>query len=151
MASEEGIGRTYTYLCQRANGQTICVDVKLLGTTEGLSQNSAMLVLLHELCRFLGTYIMGVWCHGTHIVIYVMSGSVWVWFITLLAGFPHLWPLTTHLFYPYKIPLFHFRTVIDTICAHLTSYNTWMLYAGWSVSRGCIQEQQQEVLAQVLR
>jgi hypothetical protein len=60
MASEEGIGRTYTYLCQRANGQTICVDVKLLGTTEGLSQNSAMLVLLHELCRFLGTYIMGV-------------------------------------------------------------------------------------------
>jgi hypothetical protein len=38
MASQEGIGRTYTCMCQRANGQAVCVDVKLLGNTEGLSQ-----------------------------------------------------------------------------------------------------------------
>jgi hypothetical protein len=75
MASQEGIGRTYTCLCQRKNGQAVCVDVKLLGTTEGLSQNSAILVLPHEYGRFLGAYIMGIWCHGTTIVIYVMSGS----------------------------------------------------------------------------
>jgi hypothetical protein len=60
MASQEGIGRTYTYLCQRANDQAIWVDVKLLGTIEGLSQNSAILVLLHEYGRFLGAYIMGI-------------------------------------------------------------------------------------------
>jgi hypothetical protein len=39
VASQEGIERTYTCLCQRASGQAVCVDVKLLGTTEGLSQN----------------------------------------------------------------------------------------------------------------
>jgi hypothetical protein len=54
MASEERIGRTYTCLCQRANGQAVCVDVKLLGTTEGISQISAILVLLQEYGRFLG-------------------------------------------------------------------------------------------------
>jgi hypothetical protein len=59
MASQEGIGKTYTCMCQRANGQAVCVDVKLLGTIEGLYQNSAMLVLLHEYGRFLGAYIMG--------------------------------------------------------------------------------------------
>jgi hypothetical protein len=60
MASEEGIGRTYTYLCQITDGQAVCVDVELLGTTEGLSQNSAILVLLHEYGRFLGAYMMGI-------------------------------------------------------------------------------------------
>jgi hypothetical protein len=60
MASQEGIGRTYKCLCQRANGQAVCVDVKLIGTTEGLSQNSAILVLLHKYGRFLGAYIMGI-------------------------------------------------------------------------------------------
>jgi hypothetical protein len=40
MASQEGIGRIYTCLCHRANGQAVCVDVKLPGTTEGLSQTS---------------------------------------------------------------------------------------------------------------
>jgi hypothetical protein len=59
MASQEGTRKTYTCLCQRANGQVVCVDVKLLGTTEGLYQNSATLVLLHEYGRFLGAYIMG--------------------------------------------------------------------------------------------
>jgi hypothetical protein len=59
MDSQEGIGRMYTCLCQRANGQVVCVDVKLLGTTEGLSQNSAILVLLHEYGWSLGAYIMG--------------------------------------------------------------------------------------------
>jgi hypothetical protein len=59
MASQEGIGRTYTCLCQRENGQVVCVDVKLLGTTEGLIQNSDILVLLHEYGRFFGAYIMG--------------------------------------------------------------------------------------------
>jgi hypothetical protein len=47
-------------MCQRANGQAVCVDVKLLGTTEGLSQNSAILVLLHENGWFKGVYIMGI-------------------------------------------------------------------------------------------
>jgi hypothetical protein len=42
MASQEGIGRTYTCLCQRANDQAVCVDVKLLGTTEGLRQTSVI-------------------------------------------------------------------------------------------------------------
>jgi hypothetical protein len=76
MASQEGIGRTYTCLCQRANYQAIYIDVKLLGTTEGISQKSAMLVLLHEYGRCLGAYIMGILCHGTNIVLCVMSGSV---------------------------------------------------------------------------
>jgi hypothetical protein len=151
MASQEGIWRTYTCMCQRANGQAVCVDVKLLGTTEGFSQNSAILVLLHEYDRFLGAYIMGIWWHGTDIVIHVMNGSVRVWFITLLAGFPHLWPLMTQLFSPYKIPLFHFRKVIGTLCAHLTSYKTWMLHALWAAIRGCIKGHQKEVLAQVIQ
>jgi hypothetical protein len=60
MASQEGIRKTYTCLCQRTNGQAVCVDVKLFGTTEGLYQNSAILVLLHEYGRFLGACIMGI-------------------------------------------------------------------------------------------
>jgi hypothetical protein len=60
MASQERIRKTYTYLCQITIVQAICVDVKLLGTTEGLYQNSAILVLLHEYGRFLGAYIMGI-------------------------------------------------------------------------------------------
>jgi hypothetical protein len=60
MASQEGIRKTYTCLCQRTDCQAVCVDVKLRGTTEGLYQNSATLVLLHEYGRFLGTYIMGI-------------------------------------------------------------------------------------------
>jgi hypothetical protein len=60
MASQEGIRKTYTCLCQRANGRAVCVDVKLFGTTEGLYQNSATLVLLHDYGRFLGAYIMGI-------------------------------------------------------------------------------------------
>jgi hypothetical protein len=58
--SQEGIGRTYTCLCHRANGHTVCVDVKLLGTTEGLIQNSVILVLLHEYGQVLGAHIMGI-------------------------------------------------------------------------------------------
>jgi hypothetical protein len=60
MASQEGIGRTYTCLYQKPNGQAICVDVKLIGSTEGIIQNSAILVLLHEYGRFLGAYIIGI-------------------------------------------------------------------------------------------
>jgi hypothetical protein len=60
MASQEGIRKTYTCMCQRTNGQAVCVDVKLLGITEGLYQNSATLVLMHEYGRFLGAYIMGI-------------------------------------------------------------------------------------------
>jgi hypothetical protein len=60
MTSQEGIGKTYTCMCQRTDGKAFCVDVKLLGTTEGISQNSAMLVLLHEYGRILGAYIMGI-------------------------------------------------------------------------------------------
>jgi hypothetical protein len=41
------------HVCAKeANGQAVCVDVKLLGTTEGLYQNSANIVLLHEYGRF---------------------------------------------------------------------------------------------------
>jgi hypothetical protein len=76
MASQEGIGTTYTCLCQRTNGQAVCVDVKIPGITEGLYQKSAMLVLLHEYRRFLGAYIMGILYYGTNIVIYVMPGSM---------------------------------------------------------------------------
>jgi hypothetical protein len=60
MASQEGIERTFKCLCQRANGQAVFVDVKLLGTTEGLSKNSAILVLLHEYGWLLGTCILGI-------------------------------------------------------------------------------------------
>jgi hypothetical protein len=60
MASQEVTGRTYTCLCQIANDQAVCIDMRLLGITEGISQNSAILVLLHEYGRFLGAYIMGV-------------------------------------------------------------------------------------------
>jgi hypothetical protein len=60
MASQERIGKTYTCLCQITDGQAVCVDVKLLGTTKGLYQNSDILVLLHEYGRFLGAYIMGI-------------------------------------------------------------------------------------------
>jgi hypothetical protein len=60
MASQEGIRKTYIFMCQRTNGKAVCVGVKLLGTTEGLYQNSATLVLLHEYGRFLGAYIMGI-------------------------------------------------------------------------------------------
>jgi hypothetical protein len=60
MASQEGIGKTYTCLCHRTDGQAVCVDVKLLGTTEGIYQNSAILVLLHGYGRFFGAYIMGI-------------------------------------------------------------------------------------------
>jgi hypothetical protein len=60
MASQEGSGKTYTRLFQRTDGQDVCVDVKLLWTTEGIYQNSAMLVLLHEYGRILGAYIMGI-------------------------------------------------------------------------------------------
>jgi hypothetical protein len=60
MAYQEGIGKTYTCLCQIKYGQAFCVDVKLLGTTEGPYQNSAILVLLHEYGRILGAYIMGI-------------------------------------------------------------------------------------------
>jgi hypothetical protein len=60
MASQEGIRKTYTCLCQITDGQAVCVDVKLLGTTAGLCQNSAILVLLHEYGRILGAYIMGI-------------------------------------------------------------------------------------------
>jgi hypothetical protein len=60
MASQEGIRKTYTCLCQRTNGQAVCVDVKLLGKTEGIYQNSDMLVLLHEYGQFWVACIMGI-------------------------------------------------------------------------------------------
>jgi hypothetical protein len=60
MASQEGIRKTYTCLCQRTNGQAVCVDVKLLGTAEHLSQDSVFLVVMHEYGRFLGACIMDI-------------------------------------------------------------------------------------------
>jgi hypothetical protein len=60
IASQEGIGSAYTCMCQVAVDQAVYVDVKLLGTTEVLSQHSAILVPLHEYGRFLGAYTMGI-------------------------------------------------------------------------------------------
>jgi hypothetical protein len=60
MASQEGIRNTYTCLWQRTYGQAVCVAVKIFGTTEGLYQNSDILVLLYEYGRILGAYIMGI-------------------------------------------------------------------------------------------
>jgi hypothetical protein len=60
MTCWEGIGRTYMCLCQRATGQAVCLDVKILGTKEGLSQTSAILVLRHEYDRVWVAYIMGI-------------------------------------------------------------------------------------------
>jgi hypothetical protein len=60
MASQEGIRKTYTCLCQGTDGQAVCVDVKLLRNTEEIYQNSAILVLLHEYGPFFGAYIMGI-------------------------------------------------------------------------------------------
>jgi hypothetical protein len=59
MASQENIRKTYTCMCQRTDEHAVCVDVKLLGTTEGLHQNSAILVLLHEYGIIVGAYVMG--------------------------------------------------------------------------------------------
>jgi hypothetical protein len=60
MDSQEVIGKTYTCMCQRTDGQAVCVDMKLIRTAECLYQNSAILVLLHEYDRILGAYIMGI-------------------------------------------------------------------------------------------
>jgi hypothetical protein len=60
MVSWEGIESIHKCLCQRLDGQAICVDMKLSGTTEGIIQNSAILVLLYEYVRVLGAYIMGI-------------------------------------------------------------------------------------------
>jgi hypothetical protein len=116
MASQEGIGRTDTCMCQRANGPAVCVDVKLLGTIEGLSQNSAILVLLHKYGRFFGCIY-----HGHMISWHKHSDICDVW---LCEGVIYHTPgeipsLMIHLFLPIRLPYFHFRTVIDTICAHL--------------------------------
>jgi hypothetical protein len=75
MASQEGIERTYTYLCQRANDQAVCVDMKLSGNIEVISQNSAILVLLQEYGRFYKHRdICDVWlCEG---VIYHTPGGI---------------------------------------------------------------------------
>jgi hypothetical protein len=63
MASQEGIGKTYTCLCQRTDGQAVYVDVKLLGTTESPCQNSDILARpsAHARLRalFLTTWDMG--------------------------------------------------------------------------------------------
>jgi hypothetical protein len=75
MASQEGTRKTYTCLCQKTNGQAVCVDVKPLGTTEGIYQNSAILVLLHDYGRFFGCMYHGhmmLW--HTHCDIY----DVWI-------------------------------------------------------------------------
>jgi hypothetical protein len=50
--------RTHTCMCQRENGQAIFADLKLLGTTAGISQTSAMLVILYEYDRVVGAYVM---------------------------------------------------------------------------------------------
>jgi hypothetical protein len=57
---KKGLERPIHVCAKEPNGQAVCVDVKLLGTTEGLYQNSAILVLLHEYGRFLGASIMGI-------------------------------------------------------------------------------------------
>jgi hypothetical protein len=94
MASWEGIERTYICLCQRANGQAVFVDMKLLGTTEGPSQTSDIVVLLHEYDRVLGMMswhkhsdICDAWlCEG---VIYHNPGGIY----SLMTTYdPHIYP-----------------------------------------------------------
>jgi hypothetical protein len=57
---KKGLERPIHACAKEPNGQAVCVDVQLLGTTEGLYQNSAILVLLHEYDRFLGACIMDI-------------------------------------------------------------------------------------------
>jgi hypothetical protein len=56
----KGLERPIHVCAKRTNGQAVCVDVKILGTTEGIYQNSAILVLLHEYGRVLVACIMGI-------------------------------------------------------------------------------------------
>jgi hypothetical protein len=55
---KKGLERPIHVCAKEPNVQAVCVYVKLLGTTEGLYQNSANLVLLHEYGRFLCAFIM---------------------------------------------------------------------------------------------
>jgi hypothetical protein len=73
---KKGLERPIHVCAKEPNDQAVCVDVRLLGTTEVIYQNSAILVLLHEYGPFLGACIMGILYYGTKIVIYVMSGYV---------------------------------------------------------------------------
>jgi hypothetical protein len=57
MTSQEGIRKIYTCLCQQKKSQAVCIDVKLLGTTEGIYQNSDILVLLHEYDWFFWVHV----------------------------------------------------------------------------------------------
>jgi hypothetical protein len=49
---KKGLERHIHACAKEPNSQAVCVDVELLGTTEGIYQNSANLVLLHEYGRF---------------------------------------------------------------------------------------------------
>jgi hypothetical protein len=74
MASQEGIGRTYICLCQIANGQAVCVDVKLLGTKEGLWPVFGCIHYGHMMSCHKHSDICDVWiCEG---VIYHTPGGI---------------------------------------------------------------------------
>jgi hypothetical protein len=55
MASQEGIRKIYTCLCQRTDGQAVFVGVTLLGTTEGLTKT----VLFQYSCMSMSEF----WVH----------------------------------------------------------------------------------------
>jgi hypothetical protein len=57
---KKGLERPIHVCAKELNGQAVSLDMKLLGTTEGLYQNSANIVLLHEYGRFVGAFIMDV-------------------------------------------------------------------------------------------
>jgi hypothetical protein len=45
---KKGLERPIHVCAKEPHGQAVCVDVKLLWTTEGIYQNGDILVLLHE-------------------------------------------------------------------------------------------------------
>jgi hypothetical protein len=58
-----------------ADGQAVCIDVKLHGTLVGPSQTSAILVLLHEYGRVLGGCIIWIYDVIPHILWFMWSQS----------------------------------------------------------------------------
>jgi hypothetical protein len=60
-------------MCQRANFQVICVDLKLFGTTSGIIKTSANLLLLHGYGRILCMH------HGHIMAWHKHSDICYVW------------------------------------------------------------------------
>jgi hypothetical protein len=74
---KKGLERSIHVCTKEPNGQAVYVDVKLLGTTEGLYQNSDTIVLLHEYCR---CWVHLSWTYD------IMAQSLWyMWCLAMLG------------------------------------------------------------------